>query len=152
MFLFLKGSDLSDSEIGIIIACTAGTVILFLVFVLFLLCYRRYKYEHIHKMNARPPSPHITQKTTMNSLAQITPRSLEEELEANRNTCPMSQTGGHHEHHHDVEAVPKPQAPHSSQIAQLITHTYTNQEVLQFNEITLLPSSSTHSGSIYICG
>ena len=137
----LKDSDLSDSEIGIIIACTAGTVILFLVFVLFLLCYRRYRYEHMHRMNVTPPplAPHIMQKTTMNSLAQITPRSLEEELEANRNTCPMSKQG---DHHHDAEAVSKPQAPHSSQITQLITHTYTNQEVLQFNEITLLPSSS----------
>lgn len=46
-----KNKVLSDSQIGIIIACTAGVFILALILILFLLCYKRYRYGNALQKN-----------------------------------------------------------------------------------------------------
>jgi hypothetical protein len=86
---------------------------------------------------AKITSKHIK---SLNDLS--TPRSLEEELEANRNTCPMAQT-----HKNQIER--EINEAHNTQINHLINHAYAQRDMQNFNEITSFrsPLTSTNTGN-----
>lgn len=62
---------IGDSQIGIIIACTAGVFILALILILFLLCYKRYRYGNALQKNDIEMKKSRAKENKLNNTEQI---------------------------------------------------------------------------------
>jgi hypothetical protein len=73
--------ELSDSEVGIIIACVGGAVVFFLIFMLALLCYKRKRYGSmpLYELNSKEKSSQL--RTSNQSNLNRSERQLSSRLE-----------------------------------------------------------------------